>query len=299
MRLLLPIGKTGSGSSASKSKPPSYEELLPHAELLQRLDGLADSVMLDTGRAALVLGISVNTLNHWRSDGLPPPFVKLGRGRVSLVRYRLGELRKYLAGNTFTDTAHALDAAARLIAIGPGGLGFDAYFDIVGSSGGSAVESDGAVPVPPAIGDQGKPAGEGRRPTKTKRPAESAEPKRDYMLDAVAPFWTCPPFVLDTALSKRADFLEHLLSERVKVEWMTWRKALGRLWLEKSVWERRMRAARVNRAGPDLAEVIHEHERLIVREGVPDDRTAIIEYLGMRPREGVEPDNPEVTSYLP
>jgi hypothetical protein len=191
------------------------------------LDDLADSVMLDTGRAALVLGVTANTLNHWRTGGKPPPFAKFGSGRTSIVRYQLGELRKFLAGNTYQDTATALDAAARLV--------------------------DAATL---------------KRQTDTEEPDQPKghAARRDYLLDAMAPFWVRERAVVDVALSRHVNFLENFQDETVKVLWMTWREALGRLWADETFWNLRMQAAQAVCDSRDVDEIMLRHKARILRE---------------------------------
>jgi hypothetical protein len=215
-------------SSTPPTKTPAYKELLPHAELLRILDDLADSVMLDTGRAALVVGVTANTLNHWRTAGKPPPFAKIGAGRTSIVRYRLGDLRKFLSSNTFTDTATALDAAARLI-------------DTAAKHHADTEETD-------------QPKGHAAR--------------RDYLLDAMAPFWVRERAIVDVALSRHVNFLENFQDEKIKVLWMSWREALGRLWSDETIWRVRMHAAEAVCATRDVDEIALRHKARMLREQI-------------------------------
>lgn len=60
---------------------------------------------LTPNEAAKFLGVSVKTLNNWRSKGRGPAYVKyagaidgLGRQRGN-VTYRLGDLREFVAGH--------------------------------------------------------------------------------------------------------------------------------------------------------------------------------------------------------
>lgn len=74
-------------------------------EKLDRL--LADEYLLNVDQAALYLSVSASTLNHWRSDGKGPKFVKLCGSTRGAIRYRLVDLRAYVAANTFESVAEA------------------------------------------------------------------------------------------------------------------------------------------------------------------------------------------------
>lgn len=52
---------------------------------------MTDRLLKDT-EAAVILGLSMNTLVNWRCQGKGPEFVKLGRA----VRYRMSDLQKYI-----------------------------------------------------------------------------------------------------------------------------------------------------------------------------------------------------------
>lgn len=75
--------------------------------------------LLDTPDAAEYLGLEVPTLTHWRSKGIGPRYVKLGRGRSadepdrSRVRYRLADLDEWIEENLVTPTGVRGDAAYR------------------------------------------------------------------------------------------------------------------------------------------------------------------------------------------
>ncbi len=73
---------------------------------------LGDEFLLNVDQAALYLSVSASTLNHWRSDGKGPKFVKLSGATRSAVRYRLADLRAYVAANTFSSVAEAELSAA-------------------------------------------------------------------------------------------------------------------------------------------------------------------------------------------
>jgi hypothetical protein len=74
-------------------------------EKLERM--LGDEFLLNVNQAALYLAVSASTLNHWRSDGKGPMFVKLCGSTRGAIRYRLADLRAYVAANTFESVAEA------------------------------------------------------------------------------------------------------------------------------------------------------------------------------------------------
>lgn len=74
-------------------------------ENLERM--LGDEFLLNVDQAALYLAVSASTLNHWRSDGKGPKFVKLCGSTRGAIRYRLADLRAYVAANTFESVAEA------------------------------------------------------------------------------------------------------------------------------------------------------------------------------------------------
>jgi hypothetical protein len=47
--------------------------------------------------AALIIGISEQTLRHWRQRGFGPRFVKYGKARNAPVRYRIAEIERWMA----------------------------------------------------------------------------------------------------------------------------------------------------------------------------------------------------------
>ena len=64
-------------------------------------DALPDSTLLDQSRAAEFLCLSVHSLQIWRSTGrYALPYCKIGRN----VRYRLGDLRKFIKESIRTHT---------------------------------------------------------------------------------------------------------------------------------------------------------------------------------------------------
>ena len=77
---------------------------------LERL--LSDEFLLSVDQAALYLAVSASTLNHWRSDGKGPRFVKLCGSTRGAIRYRLADLRTYCEKNTFSSGAGAAMTSA-------------------------------------------------------------------------------------------------------------------------------------------------------------------------------------------
>jgi len=75
-----------------------------------------DEFLLNVDQAAVWLGVSATTLNHWRSDGKGPPFVKLCGTSRGAVRYQVGDIRSWLAGRVVNSASEAmlLDAQARI-----------------------------------------------------------------------------------------------------------------------------------------------------------------------------------------
>jgi hypothetical protein len=74
---------------------------------------IKDDFLLTVDQAALFLAVSASTLNHWRSDGKGPPFIKLGDTGRATIRYRMGDLNSYVSSNTFTSVAEAALANAQ------------------------------------------------------------------------------------------------------------------------------------------------------------------------------------------
>lgn len=58
------------------------------------------SKYLSPKEAAKYLGVSVELLQKWRSNGVGIPFMKLGDSTSSLIRYDIDELNKYLQSKT-------------------------------------------------------------------------------------------------------------------------------------------------------------------------------------------------------
>ena len=63
--------------------------------------------LLTTAEAGEYLGLAEKTLENFRSERLDgPPFVKLGCAASSPVRYRLADLRKWVAARVVKDGRH-------------------------------------------------------------------------------------------------------------------------------------------------------------------------------------------------
>ena len=61
-------------------------------------------LLLTEVQAAEFLNVSVRTLQSWRVSGIKKlPFIRVGRA----IRYRLADLRAWIAENTFTSTTQA------------------------------------------------------------------------------------------------------------------------------------------------------------------------------------------------
>jgi excisionase family DNA binding protein len=62
--------------------------------------GNVTSKYLSPKEAAKYLGVSVELLQKWRSNGVGIPFMKLGDSTSSIIRYDIDELNKYLQSKT-------------------------------------------------------------------------------------------------------------------------------------------------------------------------------------------------------
>lgn len=77
-------------ASAKKNGKTSNEaSVMLRSESLQRL--------LTTDDVAALLGIAPATIVFWRSQRCGPPFVRLGRGKRSPIRYRMDAVEAYIA----------------------------------------------------------------------------------------------------------------------------------------------------------------------------------------------------------
>ncbi|EKE73775.1 helix-turn-helix transcriptional regulator [Oceanibaculum indicum] len=64
---------------------------------------------LKTDQVAAILGVSVRTLENWRSTGGGPRFMRVGK---RAVRYRPEDVQAFVEGMTFANTGEAQAAAA-------------------------------------------------------------------------------------------------------------------------------------------------------------------------------------------
>ena len=75
---------------------------------MMSIERLFDNSMCTAKQAADFLGVTVGTLEVWRSTGRHAiPFVKIGRN----IRYKISDLEKFLTSRTFTNTSQAKHAA--------------------------------------------------------------------------------------------------------------------------------------------------------------------------------------------
>jgi len=56
-----------------------------------------DDELADPHEAAEVLGVSYKTLEYWRAQGRGPDYIKHGSARNAAIRYRVGDLRRWVA----------------------------------------------------------------------------------------------------------------------------------------------------------------------------------------------------------
>lgn len=89
-KIRLSLTDPAAASSARRNGKHSNEgSILLRNENLQRL--------LTTDDVAELLGIAPATLTWWRSQKCGPPFVRLGRGKRSPIRYRLDAVEAFIA----------------------------------------------------------------------------------------------------------------------------------------------------------------------------------------------------------
>ena len=75
----------------------------------------ANDFLLTTAQASMLLSVSEDTLNHWRSNGKGPKFLKLIPSSRGSVRYQLGDLRKWIQERTFTSAAEGMVLKVSLV----------------------------------------------------------------------------------------------------------------------------------------------------------------------------------------
>ena len=64
--------------------------------------------LVDERQAAKILTVQPATLAAWRCKGGGPVFLKVGSGKRSSIRYRLGDLRAWANERRYANTAHRL-----------------------------------------------------------------------------------------------------------------------------------------------------------------------------------------------
>src|SRR5438046_1711739 len=79
-------------------------------ELIEAENEGTDDELRSTVKTALWLGVSAEWLEIGRSRGWGPPFIKLSPRRV---RYRVGDVKKWLADRSFRHTGEYSRAAMR------------------------------------------------------------------------------------------------------------------------------------------------------------------------------------------
>ena len=67
-----------------------------------------EDFLVNTAQAAMYLDISEDTLNHWRSDGKGPKFVKLTASSRGSVKYQIGDLREFVASRVVRSAADGM-----------------------------------------------------------------------------------------------------------------------------------------------------------------------------------------------
>ncbi|MER9483455.1 helix-turn-helix domain-containing protein [Mesorhizobium sp. M0494] len=88
-------------SAAAARAGTDASEFLPHYGFFKLSKRYRGNDLLRTPDAALVLNVSLKTLQNWRVAGNGPPFVKIG----SAVSYRYGDLLAFIRLNTSTSTS--------------------------------------------------------------------------------------------------------------------------------------------------------------------------------------------------
>lgn len=76
---------------------------LNNDEFLQKIDMLSNELLITQEQLSIMTQISIPTLERDRYAGKGIPFYK----HKKLVRYKLGDVRKYLAENTFNSTTES------------------------------------------------------------------------------------------------------------------------------------------------------------------------------------------------
>lgn len=74
-------------------------------QIVRELHQLSDEVLLTPPQLETIMQATSETLKNMRAIGDGPPFLKLGDGEKSPVRYPLGEYRKWKAAHTYKNTS--------------------------------------------------------------------------------------------------------------------------------------------------------------------------------------------------
>lgn len=88
--------------SASKY---ASECVMSSEEIVRELHELSDEVLLTPPQMETIMQATSETLKNMRAIGDGPPFMKLGDGEKSPVRYELGRYRKWKAAHTYKNTS--------------------------------------------------------------------------------------------------------------------------------------------------------------------------------------------------
>ena len=91
----------------------------------------ADEFLLTTAQASMLLSVSEDTLNHWRSGGKGPKFLKLIPSSRGSVRYQLGDLRKWIQERTFANAAEGMTLKVNFV----GAVAEEPFGDLLRSPG--------------------------------------------------------------------------------------------------------------------------------------------------------------------
>lgn len=87
----------------ASTSPPTEAEITPptEAEIINRLHSLPDTALFTPRETSIYLNARRDLLRSWRWRGCGPRFVGCG----SLVRYRKGDLDRFLAGSDQPEAA--------------------------------------------------------------------------------------------------------------------------------------------------------------------------------------------------
>ncbi len=79
--------------------------VMSSGQIVRELHELSDDVLLTPPQLEAIMQATSETLKNMRATGDGPPFVKLGGGEKSPVRYPVGEYRKWKATHTYKNTS--------------------------------------------------------------------------------------------------------------------------------------------------------------------------------------------------